>query len=254
MLYFANIRKGVTFFGDPFLFYSQPEQDAMARIKINKRFLRPEELITRWDCTNYDLQDIIEAGGLNVYVEPVVIKRALKGIPPDKYPGIFQSLNNGYLDYEDIYPMFENKECKIAIARIGDKDLKKILTNPLCVGFFDLRIPISQIKEFEFKHRNLEPDEDVLELLSNDFTRFRWYGKEYRFGELQAKVIKRLWQAWEDGEPWVYGKIILRDIGANSERIKSIFSHNKYWRNIIRSDRNGKYSLNVQPKQLSLFG
>ena len=70
---------------------------------------------------------------------------------------------------------------------------------------------------------------------------------------MQAKVIKRLWKAREDGKPWVYGKYILRDIGSNAERIKNIFSHNKHWRKIVLSDNTGKYKLNLQPKQLTLF-
>ena len=215
-------------------------------------YLDIEDLAQRWKCRLSTIEALAETDILRFYVRPAALEIALANTAAETYNSLLQTLSRMYLDHRYIYLMFNDKEHKIEIARIGNVDVQKVLSNPLRVGFFDLIIPLSQVKDFERKHRNIK--DDAFELISADFTCFKCYGKEYRFGETQAKVIKRLWQAREDGQPWMYGKTILRDINSNSDRIKNLFSHNKHWREIIQSDKNGKYKLKLPPRQLTLFG
>ena len=225
----------------------------MAELDFPIEFLDIESLAQRWKCGTAIIQALAETDKLKFCLRPAALEIAL-ATTTEKYYSMVQRLSSLYLDHRYVYLMFKNKDHKIEIARIGHYDMKTILTSPLRVDFFDLVIPIAQIEEFEFLHSNVTNNNSDFELLSDDFTCFRWQGKEYKFGELQAKVIKRLWQAREDGRPWVYGKHILRDIGSTSYRIKDIFNHNKYWRRIVQADRTGKYKLNLPPKQLTLFG
>ena len=217
-------------------------------------FLDIEDLAQRWKCRVSTIEALAETDKLRFCVRPAALEIALAGTPPETYNAIFRKLANLYLDHRYVYLMFKNKEHKVEITHIGFYDVQRLLKDPLRVDFFDLVIPISQIEEFEFMHRNTAQNVNEFKLLSDDFTCFVWQGHEYRFGEMQAKVIKRLWQAREDGKPWVYGKYILRDIGSTTDRIRNIFSHNKQWRRIIQSDKTGKYKLNLPPKQLTLFG
>jgi hypothetical protein len=217
-------------------------------------FLDIEDLAQRWKCRISTIEVLAETDKLKFCIRPAALELALAGTPPAEYDKLLQSLSSMYIDHRYIYMMFADKSRKIEIACIGNYDVRAILKYPLRVGFFDLIIPIEQIEEFEFMHRNTTQHTTEFELLSDDFTCFIWNGQEYRFGEMQAKVIKRLWQAREDGKPWVYGKYILRDIGSTTDRIRNIFSHNKQWRRIIQSDKTGKYKLNLPPKQMTLFG
>lgn len=225
----------------------------MTEPDIPIRFLDIEGLARRWNCGISTIEGLAETDDLRFSLRPAALEIALAKIPPETYRDMVQKLANLCLDHKYVYLMFKNKDRQIEIARIGDYDVKKILKDPLCVDFFDLIIHIDQVEEFEFVHSNMAHDDSEFKLLSDDFTCFIWRGKEYKFGELQAKVIKRLWQAREDGKPWVYGKYILRDIGSTSYRIKDIFNHNKYWRRIVCADKTGKYKLNLPPKQMTLF-
>lgn len=225
----------------------------MTELDFPIAFLDIESLAQRWKCGIAIIQALAETDKLKFCLRPAALEVALATTTTEKYYSMVQRLATVYLDHRYVYLMFKNKDHKIEIARIGHYDMKEILTSPLRVDFFDLVIPIEQIEEFEFVHRTVQRCADDFELLSDDFTCFRWQGQEYKFGEMQAKVIKRLWQAREDGKPWMYGKYILKDIGSNAERIKNIFSHNKYWHRIIQADRTGKYKLNLPPKQLTLF-
>ena len=225
----------------------------MTGLDIPIEFLDIEDLAHRWKCRVSTIEALVETDKLHLCLRPAALEVALAQTQPEKNSQIVQKLSTLPIDHRYVYLMFKDKEHKIEITHVGNCDMKEILTGPLRVDFFDLVIPMEQIEEFEFVYGNMTDKDNEFKLLSDDFTCFIWCGKEYQFGEQQAKVIKRLWQAREDGTPWIYGKRILRDIDSNADRIKDLFSHNKYWRRIIKSDQNGKYKLNLPPKQLTLF-
>ena len=225
----------------------------MAELDYPVMFLDIEGLERRWKCGLSIIQALAETDAIHFCLRPTVLEIALATIPPEQYQSVVRKLTAKYIDHRYVYMMFKDKARQIEISRIGDTDMKEILKDPLRVDFFDLVVPVTQIEEFEFVHDRYKNAEQEFELLSDDFTCFIWHGKEYKFGETQGKVIKCLWEARETGNPWVYGKRILRDIDSTCFRIKDIFGKNKYWRRIIVSDNKGKYKLNISPKQLSLF-
>jgi len=225
----------------------------MTELDIPIRFLDIEGLARRWKCGISVIEGLAETDDLKFCLRPAALEIALAEIPQETYRAMIRKLSNLCLDHRYIYLMFKDKERKIEITHIGKYNVKQILKDPLRVDFFDLIIPITQVEEFELRHGNTNEKRYEFKLLSNDFTCFIWCGKEYRFGEMQAKVIKRLWQAREEGNPWMYGKRILTDIGASSDRIRSIFNHNRYWRRIVKSDKTGKYKLNLPPKGTPLL-
>lgn len=225
----------------------------MTRLDFPVTFLDIEGLARRWKCSLSEIEALAETDKLKFYLRPAALEIALGELPPEKYLNLFRKITRCYLDHRYVYLMFKDKGHKVSITHVGNINVYNTLSNPLCVDFFDLIIPIEQVEEFEFLHSNTTQNDNEFELLSDDFTCLRWQGQEYKFGEIQAKIIKLLWQARESGKPWMYGKRILREIGSNSYRIKDIFNHNKYWRKLVKADRTGKYKLNLPPKQLSLF-
>ena len=225
----------------------------MTGLDIPIEYLSIEELAQRWKCGISTIQTLAETDKLKFCLRPAALEVALVRTSPEQYSTMVRRLASMCIDHRYVYLMCKDKEHKIELARIGNYDVKEILKDPLRVDFFDLVISMNQIEDFEFIHQSTQQYEKEFELLSDDFTCFIWHDQEYRFGEMQAKVIKRLWQAREDSKPWMYGKHILRDVESNADRIKNIFSHNKHWRKIILSDNKGKYRLNLPPKQLTLF-
>lgn len=72
-----------------------------------------------------------------------------------------------------------------------------------------------------------------------------WHqGQRYSFGDMQAKIIRLLYQAAEEGKPWQKGKPILGKAESESYTLSSVFSHHPAWgKNFIETDKDGTYRL-----------
>lgn len=68
--------------------------------------------------------------------------------------------------------------------------------------------------------------------------------REYRFGETQAKILRRLSEAANAGEPWQSGKLLLRSVHSQSFSLSNLFKRHPVWRELIVSNRRGFYRLN----------
>lgn len=213
----------------------------MIKIQFPIAFLDMEGLEQRWQCGLGLIQTMAETEKIHLFLRPVVLDLALANSKISL--GTKKKLCNRHLDYRDIYLLFKDKNSKIPIRGFEDMN-----TPPIYAEFCDLIIPFEAIEDFEHIYCDPTIPTPELQPLSEDFTCFLWRGREYKFGEMQARVIKRLWQARENGSPWVYGKYLLTDAGSGSNKLQSIFNHNQDWRNIILSDHKGKYRLNLPPK------
>lgn len=65
----------------------------------------------------------------------------------------------------------------------------------------------------------------------------------FHFGNIQAKIVERLHSAHEEGEPWLYGKVILHEVGSQCHRMRDVFKSQPQWQNLIESDGKGHYRL-----------
>lgn len=79
--------------------------------------------------------------------------------------------------------------------------------------------------------------------ISGKFRKVRFSGKAYSFGIIQASVLFILYQAAEEGTPWVSGKQVLAKAGSLSFSISNLFKRKSGWRNLITSDGLGNYRL-----------
>lgn len=78
---------------------------------------------------------------------------------------------------------------------------------------------------------------------SNHYRHVMCCNEDFHFGHIQAKVVERLHTAYENGEPWVYGKVLLHDVGSQCNRMRDVFKSQPEWRNLIESDGKGHYRL-----------
>lgn len=216
----------------------------MSRLDIRTEYLDIECLADRWKCKIGLIEVLAETGQIKCCIRPAALKAAIESDRPHT-PTDQQIPLQHYLDQKEIYKLFNNRTSpqKIDSYRKIIPDIPEIY-----ILFSDLIVYSDNILDYENAH-NLNT-EDPLQIHSKDFTCIMWHGKEIKFGVTQGKIIEMLWKAREKGDPWVYGKRLLTAIGSDADRLRSLFHHHKYWKEIILSDYKGKYKLNLPPKKL----
>ncbi|MCH2546573.1 MAG: hypothetical protein MK052_03030 [Alphaproteobacteria bacterium] len=78
---------------------------------------------------------------------------------------------------------------------------------------------------------------------SNQYRHVVYEDENFHLGNIQAKVVEQLHNAHEGGDPWIYGKVLLHDVGSQCNRMRDVFKSQPHWRNLIESDGKGHYRL-----------
>jgi hypothetical protein len=121
----------------------------------------------------------------------------------------------------------------------------------------DLVILRSEKERFEKQHKSSEQNICQVKIIGRigknrkidktvfdpTFKNISYNGKKYNFGSMQASIIRQLYDAARNGEPWQNGKQLLAKAGSQSFTISNIFKRNPLWRQIIISDERGSYRL-----------
>lgn len=223
----------------------------MVKINLPTTFMNVEDLAERWQCSVHKIQALAEEKKIQLFVRPIALEIALETYAGHLLPGdVFMQLANRPLDCKDIYRLFNNKAGKIQICN-------KLGNTTLCIEaqFSDIVIPVDVVESFECSYGD-RPVEDLIKILQSDFSYIVLRGREHTFGATQAKVIKRLYLAYMEGNPWQYGKHLLADVGSASERIHNLFRSKSDWQDVILSDHKGRFRLNLPPQkhpQMTLF-
>ena len=217
----------------------------MGRERTDVDYLDIECLAERWHCKIGIIEVLAETGRIKCCIRPAALRAAIGGSRPDTETEKIQLALQHNLEQDEIYKLFSNRTTpqKITSYRKNIPDAPEIN-----VLFTDVIVYVENIEDYENKC-GMNDDNDI-EILSKDFTYIMWRGRGIKFGETQGKVLKILWEAREAGEPWVYGKRLLTAVGSEAERLRGLFRHNKYWKDIIVSDYRGKYRLNLSPKRV----
>lgn len=131
-------------------------------------------------------------------------------------------------------------------------------TESIRIDLSDLVILNEERRRFEAEH-HLNP-ESICDLQKRDcrrkfspktqsttfcpeFRKVKYLGQDYNFGDIQAKVVRQLYEAALTGYPWQNGKQLLADAGSQSFTIANIFKTQPLWRRLIISDKRGFYRL-----------
>ena len=80
---------------------------------------------------------------------------------------------------------------------------------------------------------------------SSDYREVWYRGERFMFGELQARVIRLLHEAWKSGNPWISGKAVLRRVGSEDSAAKlgNLLRRHESWQKLVLSNRRGEYRL-----------
>lgn len=69
-------------------------------------------------------------------------------------------------------------------------------------------------------------------------------GEIHHFGDMQAAILKLLYEAALNGESWQNGKHLLRQVGSESFTLANVFQGKSIWRKVIVSNKRGSYRFN----------
>jgi hypothetical protein len=81
-----------------------------------------------------------------------------------------------------------------------------------------------------------------------DYRNVRLGSTEMALGVVQAQVVRALHGAALTDQPWLDGKRLLSGAGATSMRMSDVFKSKTGWRDLIVSDRRGRYRLRLNPE------
>lgn len=118
------------------------------------------------------------------------------------------------------------------------------------IKFSDLLILHDERIRFETEHEVALPISPPSRLaggpnpLDPTFRNICYQGKHYRFGDVQAAVLRLLYEATLAGTDWQNGKKLLESAGSRSFTVSNIFKRNKIWRQLVESDGRGLFRLN----------
>lgn len=107
----------------------------------------------------------------------------------------------------------------------------------------------------DFEGNYVVPANDMAELhqgkyqpafiASEDYRYVKLDGREYHFGDVQARIVKLLHHAIQTNKPWVHSKTLIHESGSNAIRLRDLFKNKGHWGQLIISNKRGYYRLNI---------
>lgn len=85
---------------------------------------------------------------------------------------------------------------------------------------------------------------------SPDYHTISINGEEFHLGDIQARVVEQLHDAFQSRTQWVHGKTLIHGAGSGAIRMRDIFKSKRDWNKIISSNGRGCYRLNISSKEL----
>jgi len=84
-----------------------------------------------------------------------------------------------------------------------------------------------------------------------DFRDVNWYGTKHVFSPNQAACIRILWEAWEQGNPWVSDGTVLQKSGVGDrQRLRDVFKNHPAWGTmIVQGPQQDLHGLQEPPKK-----
>jgi len=239
-----------------------------------KAYFTLEELEERWSLPRRDIAYLAENGLLRLSVRAFGLRiersygeQAPEGdwflIPYDhsNYSGLLDLLER------DVFSLFRDESTIVSCFHHPEEAIRLVEPTP----YLEVRISDVVVRREERDRAEAEhglqhpdkgpvpsarsapgeigpkavppPDEGLPIVVLDDGRGVRLGDRTFRFGEVQAKAVRRLHQAAMAGEAWVDGKVVLHEIGSRSAKISDLFKSKPGWRELIDTDGRGRYRL-----------
>jgi hypothetical protein len=225
-------------------------------MEIAKSYFTVPEILKRWQMPESDLIYLAENDELRlsvrVFDQPLLFRPAVK---PEKDKTQRRKKKrkrySGLLDLRagDAFELYRCGELHLAEFRtpglgrasIHDRD------DPIFVMIGDLLVRRDERERFELV--NGHSGKGICSnrkgfSASPDYQNVCCNGRHFHLGPIQAQVVRSLHEAALSGDHWGIGKVILSAAGSKSLRMSDVFKSQKHWRDLIESNRRGKYRIN----------
>lgn len=205
-----------------------------------------------------------ERGKLEFEVRDKAYVEGLVGIVPADCRKVFRNSSTDTI-------IFESLKIKGEYLRLADNPDQTVQIKPTDIVVRDIdrddfenKYNITDKSKFAFRESDslplIRPSSLIKNISSNKqtsknnnaFTHSKNYqsisidNSKFRFGYIQAEIIRILHQASKTDNPWVHGKVLLYDSGSTASRIRDIFKSKVNWKEIIESDGRGYYRLKIE--------
>jgi hypothetical protein len=226
-------------------------------VLIDKAYFSLEEIEERWHMPHRDLAYLAENGLLRlsirlfgVHIERGEYEEDAKGdwfsVPMERtcFTG-FQDLQE-----RDVFRLFRDGEILAESFAVCEREYCHVLepSTAVAVRLEDLLIRREERDRVEAKHSQLLKGVSSSPPALNHCNEFREItvdGHVFHLGPLQAKLVKRLHEVAYSANPWLDGKLILGEAGSGSTRMADVFKSQPRWRDLIESDKRGRYRLRL---------
>ncbi|MHA1540061.1 MAG: hypothetical protein ACTSXQ_06270 [Alphaproteobacteria bacterium] len=222
---------------------------------LMKRYFSLAEVCDEWNISLPDIRYYIETEAIKcgIKLHEVLVRFYKERFNDDMAYNLpcKQEVVSGvfYIPLKDAHRLFRSKELEISKFETEDERYDFIALMPpekrIKINLEDLIITRIQCERFE-KSFEVKRNKQPLRILNENFERIEYHGKQYSFGQMQAKVFRELFEAAKTENPWVIGKRVMIDNGSMTTHLKALFRNKgEIYRELILSDNKGKYRLNI---------
>lgn len=225
-------------------------------VAIDKAYFTLDEIEERWGVPRRDIAYLAENGMLTVSVRVFGIRIERGSYEEDSEGHWFnipeeQTWFQGLLGLlpRDAYQLFHLGAATVQHFDAPQGAYCSVLWPEEGIGVKSEELVISRDERdrVENQHGLLKAASKVQQRLipKNDFEELTLGARTYNFGPIQAKVVSILYHAANTDSPWRHGKQVLAEAGSSCTRLADLFKTQPEWRELIQSDRRGKYRLNL---------
>lgn len=226
-------------------------------VTIEKDYFALDELEERWGMPHRDLLYLAENGLLKVSVRlfgvclehgsyEEVDRGQWCNIPEEQGP--FQGLLD--LRAEDAYRLFREGACRIHWFDAPAQHYCFVLQpeDGVLIRKEELVVRRDERDRAEARHGlgGAQNTSEIRFAQRRDYSEVTLGNRTFKFGPIQARVVRLLHEAAESGSPWCCGKVVLAEAGSSCTRLSDLFKTQPHWRKLIQSDRRGSYRLNTK--------
>ena len=229
-------------------------------VHIEKRYFTLRETAARWGLNMDDLAYMAENGIMRASmrlfgtrIETGVYERDTRDGQPFRLP-LEQNWFTGLQDLltRDAFRIFSDGEASVAHFDAPGDDYVALMEPNDWISVRREQLVIRREERDRVEARYRQAGHTVANGIAfqheADYRNVRLGSTEMTLGVVQAQVVRVLHAATLTDQPWLDGKRLLSEAGATSMRMSDVFKSKKGWRDLIVSDRRGRYRLRLNPE------
>ena len=224
---------------------------------IEKDYYTLGEVVAAWEMPRYDVAYLAETGRmrLSVRVCRTHIERGYweleEGsgwfkVPEERtrYTGLVD------LKEQDAHLIFRDGGAEIATFHAMEGSYCHIEEPSTPIAIFETDLLIRAEERRRLEQGKDKPDKGLVKPpFTHDATyeHVEYCGRHFRFGRIQANIVRQLHEASDTAMPWRRGEELLELAESGCYRLVDVFKSKPHWRELIHSDNRGAYRLAIPP-------